>query len=239
MLFLSLQPQLSRSCILLPFLFLYINTDSTSSRVSKYQLVGRFSAGSNATLLVKGATVSGCKLVLLDRPSNKICCYSAPERKETMCAPEIQSGGCRSKDTVKVEEHPGYCKITFSNIEQGDAGPYLAIFPARVNDNEQFELRVEENSEETGLTPASDISRYEEVMDFSPGTTATVYVQGYAGKGCKFFLLDQARNLTCCFSASSRGETLCHPDIQSIACRTKERFVHSFENSFTSHLNPF
>jgi len=42
--------------------------------------------------------------------------------------------------------------------------------------------------------------------------------------GCKFLLLDQTRNLTCCFSASSRGETLCHPDTQSIACRTKERY---------------
>merc|ERR1712218_777276 len=96
--FLSLQPQLSRSCILLPFLFHYINTDSTS-QVSKYQLVSQFSAGSNATLLVKGDTVSGCKLVLVDRVRNKTCCFSAPERKESMCEPSIQSGGCRSLES--------------------------------------------------------------------------------------------------------------------------------------------
>ena len=225
MLFLSLLQQLSRSCILLPFLFHYITTVSTS-RVSKYQLVSQFSSGANATLLVKGDTVSGCKLVLLDRPRNKTCCYSAPQRKETMCEPEIQSGSCRSKDTVKVEEHPGYCKITFSNINQRDAGPYLVIFPGRVNDNEQFELKVEDKGEErttSELPPVSDISRYEEVVNFVPGTTAILSVLGNTGSGCKFLLMDQTRNLTCCFSASSRGETLCHPDTQSIACRTKER----------------
>jgi len=226
MLFRTLLPRLSRSYILLPLLFHQMNTGSTS-RVSKHQLVSQFSAGSNATLLVKGDTVSGCKLVLLDRPRNKTCCYSAPERKETMCEPGIQSGGCRSRDTVKVEEHPGYCKTTFYNINQGDSGPYLVIFPGRVNDNEQFELNVEDDSEErtmSGLLPVSDISRYEEVMDFVPGTTATVSVPGNTGSGCKFLLLDQGRNLTCCFSSSSRGETLCHPDTQSIACRTKERY---------------
>ena len=239
MLFPSLLPQLSRSYILLPLLFHQMNTGSTS-RVSKHQLVSQFSAGSNATLLVKGDTVSGCKLVLLDRPRNKTCCYSAPERKETMCEPGIQSGGCRSRDTVKVEEHPGYCKTTFYNINQGDSGPYLVIFPGRVNDNEQFELNVEDDSEErtmSELLPVSDISRYEEVMDFVPGTTATVSVPGNTGSGCKFLLLDQGRNLTCCFSASSRGETLCHPDTQSIACRTNERYMDSFKTPFPSLLN--
>jgi len=218
----ALLPQLFRSCILLLLLFSYIKTDPTS-RVSKYQSVSQFSAGSNTTLLVRGDTVSGCKLVLLDRPRNKTCCFSAPERKETMCEPGIQSEGCRSKDTVKVEEHPGYCKITFSNINQGDSGPYLVIFPGRVNDNEQFELNGEERTL-SGLPPVSDVSRYEEVVNFVPGTTAIVSVLGNTGSGCKFLLLDQARNLTCCFSASSKGETLCNPETQSIACRTKERY---------------
>ena len=240
MLFRTLLPQLSRSCILLPLLFQQMNTGSTS-RLSRYQSASQFSPGSNATLLVKGDTVSGCKLVLLDRARNKTCCYSAPEREETMCEPAIQSRGCRSKDKVKVEEHPGYCKITFSKINQEDAGPYLVIFPGRVNDNKQFEVEVEENNDKrtlSGIPPASDISRYEEVMDFFPGTTAIVSVLGNTGSGCKFLLMDQARNLTCCFSASSRGDTLCHPDTQSIACRTKERYTDSFENPFQSLLTP-
>ena len=235
MFFQILLPQLSRSCILLPLLFHQINTESSTSKVFKYQSVNQFSPGSNATLLVKGDTVSGCKLVLLDRMRNKTCCFSAPERKDTLCEPGIQSGGCRSKDAVNVEEHRGFCKITFYNFNQNDAGPYLVIFPGRVNDNEQFELKVEENSEErtwSGFPPVGDISRYEEMMDFVPGTTAIISVPGYTGSGCKFLLLDQGRNLTCCFSASSRGDTLCHPDTQSIACRTKERFVDSFKNPF-------
>ena len=49
----SLLPQLSRSCILLALLFQQINTGLTR-QVSKYQSVNQFSAGSNATLLVKG-----------------------------------------------------------------------------------------------------------------------------------------------------------------------------------------
>ena len=142
MLFRTLRLQLSKSCILFPLLFHQINATSTS-QLSKYQSVSKFSAGSNATLLVKGDTVSGCKLVLLDRVRNKTCCYSAPERGETLCEGDIQTGGCRSKDTIKVEEHPGYCKIAFSKIEEGDAGPYLAIFPGRVNDNKQFESPIE------------------------------------------------------------------------------------------------
>ena len=228
MLLQTLVPQLLRSCILLPLLFHQINSDSTS-RLSRYQSVSQFSVGSNATLLVKGDTVSGCKLVLLERERNKTCCYSAPAREETMCDPGIQSEGCRGKESVAVEEHPGYCKIFFSDIKSDDAGPYLVIFPGRVKDNKQFEVKVEDNNNSDNkrmlstLPQVSDISRYEEVLDFLPGTTATVSVLGNTGSGCKFLLLDQARNLTCCFSASSRGDTLCNPDTQSIACRNKNR----------------
>jgi len=190
--------------------------------------VSQFSAGSNATLFVKGDTVSGCKLVLLDRERNKTCCYSAPVREETMCDPGVQSEGCRGKESVKVEEHPGYCTFTFSNITEEDAGPYLVIFPGRAKDNERVEVKVDENNSEnrllSELPQVSDILQYEEVLDFLPGKTATMSVQGVAGSGCKFLLLNQARNFTCCFSAAARGDTLCNPDTQSSACRNKDRY---------------
>ena len=208
----------------------------SASRLDQYQSVSKFSAGSNATLFVKGDTVSGCKLVLLDREKNKTCCFSAPAREETMCDPGIQSGGCRRKESVKVEEHPGYCTFTFSDITEEDAGPYLAIFPGRAKDNEQVEVKVDENNSEekilSELPTVSNIYQYEEVLNFLPGKTATVSVQGQTGSGCKFLLLDREKNLTCCFSAAARRDTLCNPDTQSIACRSKDRYVNTFGLSF-------
>ena len=231
----TLLSQLSRSCILLSLLFHQISTGSTS-RFSRYQSVSQFSAGSNATLLVKGDTVSGCKLVLLDRARNKTCCYAAPAREENLCELGVQSGGCRRKESVKVEEHPGYCTFTFSNIKPEDTGPYLVIFPGRVNDNKQITIKLEDNNSEerllSELPPVSEVSRYEEVMDFLPGKTATMSVQGVAGSGCKFLLLNKARNLTCCFSGAARGDTLCKSDTLSSNCRNKDRYVNTFCLSF-------
>ena len=203
------------------------------SRLSRYQSVSQFSQGSNATLLVKGDTVSGCKLVLLDRVRNKTCCFSTPEREESMCEPSIQSGGCRSLESVKVEEHPGYCKIILSEIKLEDTGRYMVIFPGNVSNNKEFEVKVlSSKSDErliSGLPPISAISMFEEVQDFLPGTTATLSVPGYeAGSGCKFLLLDQDRNVACCYSATSRGDTLCNPDTQSSICRTKEGYKNAF-----------
>ena len=196
----------------------------SGGRLSLYQSVFQFSPTSNAVVLVKGDTVSGCKLVLIDRVRHKTCCFSAREREETMCDPSIQSGGCRSLESLKVEEHPGYCKIVFFKIKIEDAAPYLVIFPGKVNDNEEFDIKVSDDSEERiipGLPPVSDISRFEEVEDFVQGTTATVSVLGNTQSGCKFLFH------TCCFSSTSRKDTLCHPDTQSGACRTKERWRDS------------
>ena len=221
-------PKLNRFCPILLFLLCEQINTGWMSRLSRYQSVSQFSQGSNATLLVKGDTVSGCKLVLLDRVRNKTCCFSTPEREESMCEPSIQSGGCRSLESVKVEEHPGYCKIVFFKIKIEDAAPYLVIFPGKVNDNEQFDIKVSDDSEERilpGLPPVADISRFEEVEDFVPGSTATVSVLGNTESGCKFLLL--AGNITCCFSATSGKDTLCHPDTQSGGCRTKERWRDS------------
>ena len=210
--------------MLLPLLCQHINAESRSQR---YQAVSQFYPGSNATILVKGDTVSGCKLVLLDRVRNKTCCFSTPEREESMCEPSIQSGGCRSLESVKVEEHPGYCKIILSEIKLEDTGRYMVIFPGNMSNHEEFEVKVEDKSDErliSGLPPISAISMFEEVQDFLPGTTATLSVPGYeAGSGCKFLFLDQAQNIACCYSATSRGDTLCNPDTQSSICRTKER----------------
>ena len=136
---------------------------------------------------------------------------------------------------MKVEEHPGYCTFTFSNITEEDAGPYLAIFPGRVNDNKHVDVKVDDNNSEerllSELPPVSDISKYEEVIDFLPGTTATISVQGVMRAGCKFLLQDKATNLTCCFSAASRGDTLCQVDNQSSACRNKDRYINTFKLS--------
>ena len=211
-------PELTRFCLILLFLlFEQINT-GWMSRLSRYQSVSQFSQGSNATLLVKGDTVSGCKLVLLDRVRNKTCCFSAPERKESMCEPSIQSGGCRSLESVKVEEHPGYCKIVFFKIKIEDAGPYQVIFPGKVDDNEKFNIMVSDDSEERLPPVSGDISRFEEVEDFVQGTTATVFVLGNTQSGCKFLLSD--RDITCCYSHyPSRKSTLCDPSSQSPACR--------------------
>ena len=198
--------------MLLPLLCQHINAESRSQR---YQAVSQFYPGSNATILVKGDTVRGCKLVF-------------PEKVESMCKSSIQSGGCRSLESVKVEEHPGYCKIVFFKIKIEDAAPYLVIFPGKVNDNEQFDIKVSDDSEERilpGLPPVGDISRFEEVEDFVPGSTAAVSVLGNTESGCKFLLL--AGNITCCFSATSGKDTLCHPNTQSGGCRTKERWRDS------------
>ena len=183
-------PKLNRFCPILLFLLCEQINTGWMSRLSRYQSVSQFSQGSNATLLVKGDTVSGCKLVLLDRVRNKTCCFSTPEREESMCEPSIQSGGCRSLESVKVEEHPGYCKIIFSEIKLEDTGRYMVIFPGNVSNNKEFEVKVEDKSDErliSGLPPISAISMFEEVQDFLPGTTATLSVPGYeAGSGCMF-----------------------------------------------------
>ena len=214
--------------LLLFFPFVLSDVGLLGGRLSLYQSVYQFSPTSNAVVLAKGDTVSGCKLVLLDRVRNRTCCFSAREREETMCEPSIQSGGCRSLESLKVEEHPGYCKIVFFKIKIEDAAPYLVIFPGKVNDNEQFDIKVSDDSEERilpGLPPVSDISRFEEVEDFVPGSTAAVSVLGNTESGYKFLLL--AGNITCCFSATSGKDTLCHPDTQSGGCRTKERWRDS------------
>ena len=201
---------LTGSFMLLPFLCQHINAES---RFQRYQAVSQFYPGSNATVLVKGDTVRGCKLVF-------------PEKVESMCKSSIQSGGCRSLESVKVEEHPGYCKIIFSKIKLEDTGRYMVIFPGNVSNNKEFEVKVEDKSDErliSGLPPISAISMFEEVQDFLPGTTATLSVPGYeAGSGCKFLLLDQAQKIACCYSATSTGGSLCNPDTQSSICRTKE-----------------
>ena len=44
---------------------------------------------------------------------------------------------------------------------------------------------------------------------------------GDTKQGCKFLLLDRARNLTCCYSALVRGEKLCDPAMQSSGCRVR------------------
>ena len=191
-------PKLNRFCPILLFLLCEQINTGWMSRLSRYQSVSQFSQGSNATLLVKGDTVSGCKLVLLDRVRNKTCCFSTPEREESMCEPSIQRGGCRSLESVKVEEHPGYCKIVFFKIKIEDAGPYQVIFPGKVDDNEKFDIKVLDDSEERLPPVSGDISRFEEVEDFVPGSTAAVSVLGNTESGCKFLLL--AGNITCCFS---------------------------------------
>ena len=204
--------------LLLFFPFVLSDVGLLGGRLSLYQSVYQFSPTSNAVVLAKGDTVSGCKLVLLDRVRNRTCCFSAREREETMCEPSIQSGGCRSLESLKVEEHPGYCKIVFFKIEIEDAGPYQVIFPGKVDDNEKFNIMVSDDSEERLPPVSGDISRFEEVEDFIQGTTATVFVLGNTQSGCKFLLSDT--DLTCCYSHyPSRKSTLCHPSSQSPACR--------------------
>ena len=221
---LSQTPRLPGRCILLLLLLLLLLHQGKTDQVALYQAVDKFSTGCNATLIVRGDTVSGCKLVLLDKERGKTCCYSAPERRDTLCDPSIQSESCREK--VKVVEEPGFCNITLPNIVKEDAGPYLVIFPGKVNDNQELEVQVVEKSDKGLFLPAaSAISRYEEVRgDFVPGTTGTISILGNTNSGCKILLVEMSRNLTCCFSKASRGETLCHPDTQSTACRKKDRY---------------
>ena len=138
---------------------------------------------------------------------------------------------------LQISEYPGKTcvAIIFSKIKLEDTGRYMVIFPGNVSNNEEFEVKVEDKSDErliSGLPPISAISMFEEVQDFLPGTTATLSVPGYeAGSGCKFLLLDQDRNVACCYSATSRGDTLCNPDTQSSICRTKERYRNAFSIS--------
>ena len=131
---------------------------------------------------------------------------------------------------MQIIEYPGktYVAIIFSKIKLEDTGRYMVIFPGYMSNNKEFEVKVEDKSDErliSGLPPISAISMFEEVLqDFLPGTTAILSVPGYeAGSGCKFLLLDQDRDIACCYSATSRGDTLCNPDTQSSICRTKER----------------
>ena len=218
---LSQTPRLPRRCILLLLLLLH---QGKTDQLALYQAVDKFSTGGNATLIVRGDTVSGCKLVLLDKERGRTCCYSASERRDTLCDPSIQSESCREK--VKVVEEPGFCNITLPNIVKEDAGPYLVIFPGKVNDNQELEVKVVEKIDKGLFLPAaSAISRYEEVRgDFVPGTTGTISILGNTNSGCKILLVEMSRNLTCCFSTASRGETLCHPDTQSSACRKKDMY---------------
>ena len=166
---LSQTPRLPGRCILLLLLLLLLLHQGKTDQVALYQAVDKFSTGCNATLIVRGDTVSGCKLVLLDKERGRTCCYSAPERRDTLCDPSIQSESCREK--VKVVEEPGFCNITLPNIVKEDAGPYLVIFPGKVNDNQELEVQVVEKSDKGLFLPAaSAISRYEEVRgDFVPG----------------------------------------------------------------------
>ena len=66
-------------------------------------------------------------------------------------------------------------------------------------------------------------------LDFIPGTNGRISVRGTTKTaGCKFIMVDMSKNLTCCFSATSRGVSLCHPDTQSDGCRKKDRCDRTF-----------
>ena len=66
-------------------------------------------------------------------------------------------------------------------------------------------------------------------LDFIPGTSGRISVRGTTKTaGCKFIMVDMSKNLTCCFSATSRGVSLCHPDTQSDGCRKKDRCDRTF-----------
>ena len=66
-------------------------------------------------------------------------------------------------------------------------------------------------------------------LDFIPGAIGRISVRGTTKtKGCKFIMVDMSKNLTCCFSATSRGVSLCHPDTQSDGCRKKDRCECTF-----------
>ena len=81
-------------------------------------------------------------------------------------------------------------------------------------------------------------------LDFIPGTSGRISVRGTTKTaGCKFIMVDMSKNLTCCFSATSRGVSLCHPDTQSDGCRKKDRCDRTFFviiiSSFLSLWLPF
>jgi len=190
-----------------------------TSKVSQYQLVSHFLPGTEATIAVAGDTGNGCKFVLLDRERNRTCCYS--DRGTVLCDPQIQSPGCRVSGNIEVEELVGQCVMTLPGITSEDAGPYLVIFPGKVDDNENFDVVVSDGEVRQPRMEAGeyDVRMYRAVASFTPGTTGTLAVLGDTTDGCKFQFLNRGRNLTCCFSPPDRGDSLCDPASQSRGCR--------------------
>ena len=73
------------------------------------------------------------------------------------------------------------------------------------------------------------VQYHNQQLDFIPGTSGKISVRGTTKTaGCKFIMVDMSKNLTCCFSATSRGVSLCDPDTQSDGCRKKDRCEGTF-----------
>ena len=74
------------------------------TNVWMYRVVPNFTSGTTVTLGVLGDTTGGCKFQLLHREMNLSCCYSQPDRGDTLCDPASQSRGCRDGSNSRVHE---------------------------------------------------------------------------------------------------------------------------------------
>jgi len=110
--------------------------------VRMYKAVDSFTPGTTAIVAVLGDTTDGCKVTYFNRERNLTCCYSHPNRGDSLCDPDSQSRGCRDGSNSVVHEVKGQCLFTLPEIAPADSGPYRVIFPGKLSDNEQFSLTV-------------------------------------------------------------------------------------------------
>ena len=78
--------------------------DAGGGDVRMYRAVAAFTPGTTGTLAVLGDTTDGCKFQFLNRGRNLTCCYSHPDRGDSLCDPASQSRGCRGTTNSTVKE---------------------------------------------------------------------------------------------------------------------------------------